>query len=127
MKKIALAAGITLLTSLTAVAQPAPGTPRADQREANMEQRIQQGVQSGQLTPREAQRVERGQDRIDRMEDRAKADGVVTGKEKARIEHAQNVESRQLYREKHDRQRDLNHDGRRDHHRPHPQRRPHRG
>ena len=44
----------------------------------------------------------------------AKADGKVTAKEREHIEHAQNVESRKIYREKHDRQHDLNHDGRTD-------------
>jgi len=62
-------------------------------------------VKSGQLTPREAARAEKGQARIERMEERAKADGKVTPKERAHIQHAQNRESRQLAREKHDRQR----------------------
>ncbi|HLZ34908.1 MAG TPA: hypothetical protein VKP13_12895 [Nitrospira sp.] len=38
------------------------------------------------------------------MEDRAKADGVVTHKERARIGTAQNRASRHIAREKHDRQ-----------------------
>ena len=41
---------------------------------------------------------------IESIEDRAKADGVVTKKERARIHKAQNVESKRIYRQKHDRQ-----------------------
>lgn len=80
-------------------------TPVIDKRQANQEQRIDQGIASGQLTEREAARLDRGQDRIDNMENRAKSDGVVTNKERTRIHHAQDVQNRKIYREKHDRQR----------------------
>ncbi len=73
---------------------------------------IDQGVASGSLTQREANRLERGQQRVDNMENRAKADGVVTGRERARIQHAQDVQSDRIYRQKHDRQHDFNHNGR---------------
>lgn len=111
MKKIVVASSLMLLTA-TVFAQSA--TPGIDQRQARQEQRIEQGVQSGQLTQREAARLEKGQDRVERMEDRAKADGTVTQRERERLQQAENVQSRQIKREKHDRQRDLNHDGRRD-------------
>lgn len=115
MKKVALVAGIALFTTFSAFAQtPAPTTPRVDQRQVNQEQRIQQGVQSGQLTTQEAARLEKGQARVDRMEDKAKADGTVTAQERKRLQHAENVQSRQIQREKHDRQRDRNHDGKND-------------
>lgn len=89
-------------------------TPGIDRREANQQKRIEQGVKSGELTPREAARLEKGQQRIQRMEEKAKADGVVTAQERKRIQHAQDVESRKIAREKHDRQRDRDHDGKRD-------------
>ena len=38
------------------------------------------------------------------MENKATADGVVTAKERRKIEHAQNQQSRKIYREKHDKQ-----------------------
>ncbi|MCL4723587.1 MAG: hypothetical protein KJZ90_04885 [Rhodocyclaceae bacterium] len=77
--------------SLPALAQVA-STPRIDQRQANQQQRIEQGVQSGALTQQEAARLQHGQ----------------------RIEHAQDVQSKRVYRQKHDRQHDFNHDGRMD-------------
>ena len=88
------------------------GTPGVDQRQIIQERRIDQGVASGSLTQREANRLERGQQRVDNMENRAKADGVVTGRERARIQHAQDVQSDRIYRQKHDRQHDFNHNGR---------------
>lgn len=97
---------------------PAPkdplATPRIDQRQANQEKRIEQGVASGQLTPREAARLEKGEQRIENAEARAKADGQVTQQERTHLKHMENKESRAIRHEKHDRQRDMNHDGQRD-------------
>lgn len=89
-----------------AAAASAPGanTPRIDQRQARQEQRIDQGIASGELTRREATRLERQQTAINKAEDKAKADGSVTAKERKRLTHAQNHASRNIYRQKHDRQ-----------------------
>ncbi len=107
--KITLAALLLGAFSLSAIAQTTPAnptaTPRVDQRQANQQQRIDQGVQSGQLNQREAARLEKGQARVQKMEDKAKADGVVTKKERAALHHAENKQSRHIAREKHDRQR----------------------
>ena len=59
--------GAALLAFVAATAQAQTATPGVDQRQANQEKRIQQGVASGELTPREAARLERGQDRVDRV------------------------------------------------------------
>ena len=117
--KSSLLIAVLAAFSLPVLAQTAPAkdpaaTPGIDKRQANQEARIQQGVQSGQLTQREAARLEKGQERVQKMEDKAKADGVVTKKERARIQHAQNVQSRHIAKQKHDRQHDLNHDGKKD-------------
>ncbi len=98
----------------TAPAKDPAATPGIDKRQAEQQKRIDQGVQSGQLTSKEAARLEKGQERVQAMEDKAKADGTVTAKERARIQHAQNVESRHVAKQKHDRQHDRNHDGKRD-------------
>jgi len=102
MKPQLLIAALATAIALPVFAQTA--TPGIDQRQANQEQRIDQGIASGQLNQREANRLERGQQRVDNMENRAKADGVVTARERARIQHAQKVESKRIYRQKHDRQ-----------------------
>ena len=80
-------------------------TPGIDQRQANQEQRIDQGIASGQLTQREAGRLEQQQQHIDTMENKAKSDGVVTKKERNRIHAAQDKASKKIYRQKHDRQK----------------------
>jgi hypothetical protein len=48
---------------------------RIDARQARQEQRIDRGVQSGQLTRHETARLEHQQAHIDRVEDRALSDG----------------------------------------------------
>ena len=101
--------------ALPTLALAQTGTPGVDQRQINQERRIDQGVASGSLTPREAMRLERGQQRVENMEMRAKSDGVVTRQERAQLQHAENVQSRHITREKHDRQHDYNHNGRTDH------------
>jgi hypothetical protein len=97
---------VSLITAAAAVpvyAQTA--TPGVDARQERQQQRIDQGVASGELNRREAGRLERQQDRIQGMEDKAKADGVVTKQERRAIQGAQNRTSRNIAREKHDRQK----------------------
>ena len=106
----------TTLAALIAAAITFPvfaqgNTPRVDQRQANQEARIQQGVKSGELTGKEAARLEKGQDRVQKMEDKAKADGKVTPKERERLKQAQDKQSQKIAQEKHDPQHDRNHDG----------------
>lgn len=104
-------AALSLSLPLMASAQPT-NTPKFDQHQANQAQRIQQGVQSGSLTQQEAARLDRGQDRLQAKEDMAKTDGVVTKKERAQLQHAESRQGQRIYRQKHDRQNDSNHDGR---------------
>ncbi|HCX81547.1 MAG: hypothetical protein A3E00_18070 [Curvibacter sp. RIFCSPHIGHO2_12_FULL_63_18] len=121
MKIHTVLAGLVLVASGAAFAQTttlAPkdplATPKIDQRDANQDKRVAQGVESGQLTRRETRRLNRGEVRIDKAEDHAAADGKVTGQERKRIAHMQRAESRDIAHQKHDRQVDLNHDGKRD-------------
>ncbi|RLJ67564.1 hypothetical protein [Sulfurisoma sediminicola] len=108
---------ITLATLLAALAVPVlaqTATPGVDQRQANQQQRIDQGVTSGQLTTKEAARLDKGQQKVQRQEDKAKADGKVTAKEREHLQKAQDKQSEKIYKEKHDRQRDMDHDGKKD-------------
>ncbi len=75
MLKVVL--GITALTFAFAASSYAD-TPKIDHREANQEQRIDNGIRSGALTPKEEAKLDAGQAKIERMEDKAKADGTVT-------------------------------------------------
>jgi hypothetical protein len=86
-------------------------TPRIDKRQANQEKRIDQGAASGTLTPLEAARMDAAQARNDAVEAKVKSDGTVTGKERARLVHREAKTSKKIFRQKHDAQHDLNHDG----------------
>jgi hypothetical protein len=101
-----VAAALTLIGAVasaqTAASAPGANTPRIDQRQANQERRIDQGVASGALTKRETRRLEKQQAHIDKAEDRAKADGTVTAAERKRPTKMQNHASRDIYRQKHD-------------------------
>lgn len=78
------------------------GTPHYDTRQANQRERIEDGVQSGELTRGEAHRLAAGQVHLNRVERRAKADGVVTPRERARLQREANQQSRRIHRQKHD-------------------------
>lgn len=79
-------------------------TPRADLREKTQTMRIVDGVNQGELTPRETRQLARQQRKIRRMERRAKADGTVSSAERARIQQAQNRANRNIRRKKHNAQ-----------------------
>ncbi len=99
LHKIAYTSLLALIT-LPALA----GTPNLDRREAHQQQRIAHGIESGQLNAREAARLERGEARLNRHEARAKADGMVTRRERAALQHEANNMSKRIYRQKHDAQ-----------------------
>jgi len=106
MKKI-MTTVVAGALSLMAAGAAFAGTndPVIQQREQNQDKRIDQGVASGQLTPKEAGRVEAQQAKIKQDEARMKADGNLTKKERAKLTREQNRASRTIYRQKHDRQR----------------------
>lgn len=80
-------------------------TDRIDQRQAEQQKRINEGVKKGELTKAEADRLQQRQQNIQKMEDKAKADGKVTEEERRRIERAQDKQSRSIHRESTDRQK----------------------
>ena len=98
MKSLLISAlAMTLLIS-TAEAR------RDQNREHSQQGRIKQGVQAGTLTRKEAKNLRKGQKRVDHMQLKANADGVVTPKEKLKIEKAQDKQSELIYKQKHDEQ-----------------------
>ncbi len=103
MKKILMMTAVAGALSLMAAGAAFAGTndPGIQQREQNQERRIDQGVASGQLTPKEAGRVEAQQAKIKQDEARMKADGNLTKKERAKLTREQNRASRNIYRKKH--------------------------
>ncbi|MGZ9143117.1 MAG: hypothetical protein ACXW4O_12360, partial [Candidatus Binatia bacterium] len=53
----------------------------------------------------EAARLEKGQEQVQKAEDRAMKDGKVTKQEKRRIEHTQDVQGKKITRETQDKQK----------------------
>jgi hypothetical protein len=74
-------------------------------RERRQEQRIRQGVRSGELTRRETERLqaEEAKIRVDEAFAR-RSGGELTAKERARIERELNRASKDIYKQKHDEQ-----------------------
>jgi hypothetical protein len=97
----AVAAALAGLFSIAATAQT---TGSEVQRDVNQQQRIEQGVKSGQLTNREVGKLENGQARTDRAEARAGANGHVSANEQQRAQKAENQQSKRIYKQKHDKQ-----------------------
>ena len=73
-------------------------------RQYREQQRIRQGIRSGELTRREAWMLEGEQARIRAYERYARRDGYVSPRERARLDRGLDRASRDIYRQKHDRQ-----------------------
>ena len=101
MKRSLIALALTLALSAVAQAQE-QGAAVETQRDANQQERIEQGLQSGQLSTKEAGHLEREEQHIDRQEaNDLKKGGALTPQEKAKIAREQNKVSGDIYREKH--------------------------
>ena len=91
----------SLLVGGSAYAQSMYGI---DQRQDYQQNRIEQGIRSGQITQSEACRRQQGDGAIDRAQARARADGVMTRQERHRIDQMTDRQGRQIYRQGHDSQ-----------------------
>jgi len=80
---------------------------RVDRRQKEQQERIAQGVKSGELTARETVRLEREQVRLQAEKHDMREDngGKLTNAEKVKLNNQQNRLSRQIYRQKHDGQK----------------------
>ena len=84
---------------------PTPGAHdwNINQRKVDQQDRIAQGVRSGQLTAGETARLEHQEAGINREERgmRAEGNGHLTAQDRRTIHAQQNQESRRIYRDKH--------------------------
>ncbi len=78
-------------------------TPQVDRREGNQMERIGKGIAEGDLTRHEARRLVGQQVRIHRYEEKAKSDGVVTEKERDKLDRLQDNASGTIHQLRHDR------------------------
>ena len=90
---------IVVVSALSSLAMAA----EVDRREDRQQERIGQGVESGQLTPGETARLERQEQRIDNQvkAERAANGGHLTAGERAQVNREENRESRRIYAAKH--------------------------
>ncbi|HEY1907279.1 MAG TPA: hypothetical protein VGG91_14630 [Myxococcaceae bacterium] len=90
---------ILVVSALSSLAMAA----EVDRRENRQQDRIGQGVESGQLTPGETAHLERQEQRIDNQvkAERAANGGHLTPAERAQVNREQNRESRRIYAAKH--------------------------
>ncbi|HJT89115.1 MAG TPA: hypothetical protein VJ732_14705 [Bryobacteraceae bacterium] len=82
---------------------PAYGEGRIQQRKENQQDRIAQGVASGQLTAGETANLENKESKLNRevRRDRLANGGTLTPAERRQVNRQQNRFSRSIYRDKH--------------------------
>jgi hypothetical protein len=97
-KTLILSAVTVALGGVFASQAFAQGTATETARDVNQQQRIENGLKSGQLTTREASSLEKGEAKIDRMQAHADHAGNTgdMAAQKARIARAQNRESAKI-------------------------------
>jgi hypothetical protein len=100
MRTKLFAAALIGLATLTAAL---PADARINERQHRQQQRIWNGVKSGQLNGRETYRLERREARTARFERRSRADGGgLSWRERYRIEKMQDRTSRAIRRQRQD-------------------------
>lgn len=102
----AVAFGAISFGAMAQDAQPTTNPPAVNQRKDNQQERIGQGVENGSLTANETKNLERKETRLNAEERRMKArnGGTLTPAERAKLQHQQNVLSKDVYKQKHDAQ-----------------------
>jgi len=111
-KKFSVLPALLLMAATAAMAQSASSTtsttastpdPSIAQRKENQQDRIANGVKSGQLTPGETANLESKEAAIngETKADRAANGGKLTAAEKTQINKQQNGVSKQIYQDKH--------------------------
>lgn len=106
MQNRALTLMVAALLSAPLIAQqatstPAPGT--ANDRRENQQDRIANGVQSGELTASETKNLESSEGNLNReiKDDKTANDGKLTSQERQQVNNRQNNLSRSIYQDKH--------------------------
>ncbi len=104
MKQIVLLLVVSVLTHVVsaedAVVQNQADGQVVDNRQERQEKRIENGIEKGSLTEAEAKKLQKQQQRIQKIEDRAQVDGSISKKEKKHMQHALNNANRDIKRKK---------------------------
>src|SRR5215471_8791159 len=93
--------GAVLVAALSPVVSHAGPQKPINQRERNQQARINQGIKSGELTRKEAGKLESEEARIRVNKRFDKKDGKFTPAERAKLQTQLNKASRNIHRDKH--------------------------
>ncbi|HWK30633.1 MAG TPA: hypothetical protein VNR20_00995, partial [Terriglobales bacterium] len=74
-------------------------------RDREQQKRIGEGIENGSLTAKEAGKLETKEAKLNKQEKQMRADGDMTQKEKTKVNREQNHLSKDIYMQKHDKQR----------------------
>ena len=100
-----LASALFIAPAAMLAQTPTPGANdyNINQRKVAQQDRIANGVKSGQLTPRETSHLEHQEAGVNREERgmRAQDNGHLTSQDRKTLHAQQNQESRRIYRDKH--------------------------
>ncbi|MFZ6657444.1 hypothetical protein [Undibacterium sp. TJN19] len=100
MKSIQFAAAL-VATMIAGSVFAQTNTPNIDKRQEVQQKRVAKGMETGALTAKEATNLEKRETKIEADKQAAKADGVVTGAERAKLEHEENRASKKIRNKKH--------------------------
>ncbi len=78
--------------------------PGVNNRQENQQDRLKEGVKSGELTAREAARLKLREAKLAEFEKRLKEDGSLTPEERAKLQKKLEALSEDIYKQKHDAQ-----------------------
>jgi hypothetical protein len=93
MNRHLFASAVLVFSVAGAFAQTAATTV---QRDVNQDKRIEQGLQNGSLTTREAAQLQRDESKVDHLQAKALKDGTLSDAERAKLRAAQNKTSRDI-------------------------------
>ena len=105
MKGTMIVVGLLTLAVATSSVMAQTQTPRVTKHQFKQEARIHNGVKSGELTRGEAVRLHAQQAKIKRDKKRARADGMVTQRERTKLTREQNRANKNVYLKKHNHRR----------------------
>ena len=104
LKHLTLILAGTLLAGSALVAQETVTPKREAQvehRAQRQQNRIAQGVASGQLTPKETVKLEKREGKLNKDIAKAEADGKITKAEQRKLNKEENKASRKIHQKKH--------------------------
>ncbi|WP_395007316.1 hypothetical protein [Undibacterium sp.] len=105
MKTVRIISGLLATIFVATISVPVfaqeTATPNVTKRQIQHQKRIGDGIRSGELTAKEAANLELREAKIQADKRAAKADGVVTDTERAKLHAQENRNSRKIYRKKH--------------------------